>query len=76
MKQSKIFITVFVLLVCISNIYAQDWPQYLGPNRNGLSPQKGILRSWHQLSCSKQKQAIKDFQLKTGHRWHLSTASS
>jgi len=48
MKQSKIFIPVIVLLVCISNIYAQDWPQYLGPNRNGLSPQKGILRSWPQ----------------------------
>ncbi len=23
-----------------------DWPQYLGPNRNSVSPQKGILRSW------------------------------
>ncbi len=48
MKQSKIFIPLIVLLVCISNIYAQDWPQYLGPSRNGLSPQKGILRSWPQ----------------------------
>ncbi|MCX8107456.1 MAG: PQQ-like beta-propeller repeat protein, partial [Verrucomicrobiae bacterium] len=25
-----------------------DWPQYLGPNRNGTSPEKGILRSWPQ----------------------------
>ena len=39
---------MIVLLVCISNIYAQDWPQYLGPNRNGISAQKGILRSWPQ----------------------------
>lgn len=46
MKQSKIFIQVFVLVVCIANVYAQDWPQYLGPNRNSLSAQKGILRSW------------------------------
>jgi len=23
-----------------------DWPQYLGPNRNSISDQKGILRSW------------------------------
>jgi len=46
MKQSKIFIPVFVLVVCLANVYAQDWPQYLGPNRNSLSAQKGILRSW------------------------------
>lgn len=25
---------------------AQDWPQYLGPNRDSTSPQKGILRTW------------------------------
>jgi outer membrane protein assembly factor BamB len=31
------------LLVCAS---ANDWPQYLGPTRNSISPQKGILRSW------------------------------
>ncbi len=24
----------------------QDWPQFLGPERNGTSPQTGILRSW------------------------------
>ena len=31
------------LLVCAS---ANDWPQYLGPTRNSISPQKGILHSW------------------------------
>jgi outer membrane protein assembly factor BamB len=46
MKQSKIFISVIVMLICISNIHAQDWPQYLGPNRNGVSTQKNILRTW------------------------------
>jgi outer membrane protein assembly factor BamB len=25
---------------------AEDWPQYLGPNRDSTSPQKGILRTW------------------------------
>lgn len=34
------------LLICIGNVYAQDWPQYLGPNRNSESPQKNVLRSW------------------------------
>jgi len=31
------------LLVCAS---ANDWPQYLGPTRNSISPQKGILHTW------------------------------
>ena len=25
---------------------ADDWPQYLGPDRNSISPEKGLLRSW------------------------------
>ena len=48
MKQLKMFISLVVLLVCISNIHAQDWPQYLGPNGNSSSIQKNILRSWPQ----------------------------
>ncbi len=48
MKERKIFIPVVVLFVCIANVYAQDWPQYLGPYRNSISDQKGILRSWPQ----------------------------
>jgi outer membrane protein assembly factor BamB len=35
-----------IILVCITGLFAQDWPQYLGPGRNGVSAQKGILRSW------------------------------
>jgi outer membrane protein assembly factor BamB len=46
MKRSKIFIPIIIVLVCIVNIDAQDWPQYLGPYRNSTSDQKGILRSW------------------------------
>ena len=48
MKQNKLFISVVIVLVCITNIYAQDWPQYLGPDRNSTSPQTGILHSWPQ----------------------------
>jgi outer membrane protein assembly factor BamB len=47
-KQIRMLIPVIVLLVCISNTYAQDWPQYLGPNGNNSSNQKNILRSWPQ----------------------------
>ncbi|HUX58459.1 MAG TPA: PQQ-binding-like beta-propeller repeat protein [Bacteroidales bacterium] len=48
MKQIKMFIPAIVLVLCISNIYAQDWPQYLGPTRNGVSTQKDLLRTWPQ----------------------------
>lgn len=48
MKTRKLLISVIVIFVCITNVYAQDWPQYLGPHRNSISDQKGILRSWPQ----------------------------
>src|SRR5690606_22741784 len=38
--------TLILLLVSTFIIQAQDWPQFLGPNRNSTSPEKGILRSW------------------------------
>ena len=37
---------LFVLFICLGNAYTQDWPQFLGPDRNSTSPQKNILRSW------------------------------
>ncbi len=46
MKASKFFFALLFSLMCITNIYAQDWPQFLGPNRNSVSGQKGIFRSW------------------------------
>jgi outer membrane protein assembly factor BamB len=48
MKKGKLLILVSILLVCVSGIRAQEWPQYFGPERNGISPQKGMLRSWPQ----------------------------
>jgi len=48
MKKLKMFITLVVFLLGISNSYAQDWPQYFGPNRNGVSTQKNILHTWPQ----------------------------
>ncbi len=46
MKQSKIYIAAVLMIAGIANGSAQDWPQYLGPNRNSTSDQKGILRTW------------------------------
>jgi outer membrane protein assembly factor BamB len=48
MRRKKVFILMVFLSIFISNVFAQDWPQYLGPNRNSISEQKGILRSWPQ----------------------------
>ncbi len=46
MKKVNLFLSAGVLLTCISDVCAQDWPQYLGPNKNSTSPHKGILRTW------------------------------
>jgi len=35
-----------IVLLCAASAFAADWPQYLGPNRNSTSTQKGLLRSW------------------------------
>ena len=47
-KPNRLLIPVIVLLVCVSDAYSQDWPQYLGPNGNSSSSQKNILRTWPQ----------------------------
>ncbi len=47
MKLIKLISSIFILIACLTvNVYAQDWPQYLGPERNSTSPQKGILKTW------------------------------
>lgn len=43
---SKIYLLMFSLFVSTSFAFAQDWPQFLGPERNSISPQKNLLRSW------------------------------
>ena len=45
-KRSKSSVLLFILLICTASAYTQDWPQFLGPDRNSTSPQKDILRSW------------------------------
>jgi outer membrane protein assembly factor BamB len=48
MKKLKTLIAVVTLFVPATNVMAQDWPQYLGPERNSTSLQKNILRTWPQ----------------------------
>jgi len=39
-------IAAVVLAVVACGSLAADWPQYLGPDRNSTSPEKGLLRAW------------------------------
>ena len=41
----RVMLTAVVLMVVACSSWA-DWPQYLGPNRNSTSDQKGLLRPW------------------------------
>jgi outer membrane protein assembly factor BamB len=45
MKPRAQLIAVLVTL-SVACAFAADWPGYLGPNRNGTSAEKGILRTW------------------------------
>ena len=44
MKTKVMLIAIIVMITAGSTL--ADWPQYLGPDRNSISPEKGILRSW------------------------------
>ena len=49
MKNIKRYAGLIVMgfvLICTTFILAEDWPQYLGPNRNSTSSQKNIFRTW------------------------------
>ena len=46
MKQHNFLLPVIFFLLLATDLNAQDWPQYQGPERNGTSPQQDILRSW------------------------------
>jgi outer membrane protein assembly factor BamB len=46
MKSKLIISTAFLLAVFTIHLNAQDWPQFLGPERNSTSPETGILRTW------------------------------
>jgi outer membrane protein assembly factor BamB len=46
MKKTKSSVLLSIVLFLTLSSYAQDWPQYLGPERNSISPQKNLLREW------------------------------
>ena len=52
-KAETLFSSLFCVLLCLfvvstssSLLFAADWPQWRGPNRDGLSAETGLLKSW------------------------------
>lgn len=37
---------IAVVLLALPNVRAADWPQFLGPQRNGLSSETGLVDAW------------------------------
>src|SRR6185295_11092213 len=37
---------ISALLLATATASAADWPQFLGPARNGISPETGLMKSW------------------------------
>jgi len=48
MKKKQLYALMGALILTANMTYSQDWPQYFGPDRNGISKEKGLLRTWPQ----------------------------
>jgi len=48
MRKRKIagFLVVFVLGISVRESLGHDWPQWRGPERDAISPEKGLLAQW------------------------------
>ena len=44
--RQRVMIPLVLFFIGLGSSYAQDWPQYLGPERDGKSSQKNIMRTW------------------------------
>ena len=42
----RVTVTAVVLMTVACSSMAADWPQWQGPNRDGKSPEKGLLKEW------------------------------
>lgn len=42
----KLFISGLFLLLFGTTIFAADWPRFLGPDANGISPETGLNKDW------------------------------
>lgn len=46
MKNKLLIVISLLLAISVNCVNAQDWPQFLGPERNSTSPQKNLFRTW------------------------------
>lgn len=46
MQCRRSFVCVFLVVLVSAIGLAKDWPQWRGPNRDGLSQKMGLLKSW------------------------------
>ena len=46
MFRATVLLAALVVAGLASAARADDWPQFRGPERDGVSPEKGLLRSW------------------------------
>lgn len=44
--ERKTYLLVFLLVIGVSRVYAGDWPQILGPNRNGATQGESAIAPW------------------------------
>lgn len=45
-KMRKHFLMLCAMMLCVSTVVAADYPQWRGPNRDGHSPETGLLAQW------------------------------
>jgi hypothetical protein len=66
MKTNTMLIAVIVMVAAGGTL--ADWPQYLGPNRNAISPEKGLLRSWPEAGPESAMDNFSRSRLRRGGR--------
>lgn len=42
----RLFVCLPLIALVAAPLVAEDWPQFRGPNRDGVSKEKGLLESW------------------------------
>ena len=43
---AKAKLIALIVTLSVACVFAADWPQYYGPNRDSTSTEKGLLRTW------------------------------
>jgi outer membrane protein assembly factor BamB len=46
MHRSKATVGIFAVAILSTSLYADDWPQWQGPERNSISRERGLLQEW------------------------------